>query len=237
MKHLALAAILCVASTTSVLAWWDNVVDTVETRWANGQLKEQYVQITYGGNEKTQKTGLYRSWHSNGQIQKEGYYNCDAKMNTWIRWDSAGTRIEEITYVNGKKHGREIEWYPDQMVKKLLRYRNGNLHGKCIWYVPGYSWNTLINNPPIPIEAERFYVDGTLLVTIKEDGHSKQPCGVPEPYYSAEHDLWIEWNNGCSDFYVGRQVEGRKQGKWVLWMSHGEKQRVDFYQNGELLEF
>jgi hypothetical protein len=240
MRAQILILVLSVIGPSNALAWWSTIVDTVEVRYTNGQLKEQYRLITFGGNEEARKSGFYRSWYENGQLEQEGQYGGDLKNGTWIEWDGAGRRIKEVSYIGGKKHGREIEWNTNQTIKKSLQYRNGNLHGKCTWRKDEYNINDFFNNACLTVVVERFYVEGALLVTLVAE--TDKPCveglscGSPVPYYNSEYDLWIEWNNGCREFYVGQKINGEKDGKWTLWTANGDKKQVDFYENGKLLE-
>jgi antitoxin component YwqK of YwqJK toxin-antitoxin module len=236
-KALALWAFLAVVPG-SASAWEKTTIDTAETRYANGQLHEQYQQLWWGGNESTWNDGFYRSWHENGQLEWDGQYTHGEKTETWVHWDSTGSRTEEVSYSAGIKHGSEISWNPNGALRTSLCYRQGKLHGLCVWYVD----NNVIdyNNPCLSISAERLYVDGAMLLPINDT--TGRPCmdglvGGKEPYHNVESDVWIEWDRGNSHFFVGRQVEGKKHGVWIQWSADGDMERVDVYDNGRLLTF
>nr|MBN2277265.1 hypothetical protein [candidate division Zixibacteria bacterium] len=220
---------------TSTFAWWETIVDTVETRYPNGQLHQQYQQVTFGGNEKTSKTGFYRSWYENGRMGWDGRYTGDKESCTWVHWDSTGRRVEEISYKAGFKHGDHIVWNPNGTMRTALHYRQDKLHGLCTWYTTTNNINGEYNNPCLSIVAKRFYVDGLMLLPIHDTTDS--PCieglvGGQEPYHNIENDLWIEWNLQNTEFYVGRMVDGKKHGVWILWTADGDMKRVDVYDHG-----
>ncbi len=221
-------------------AWFATIIDTVETRYPNGQLQEQYQQVTWEGNESTNKHGFYRAWHENGQLEWEGRYTGGVKTQTWLHWDSTGRRLEEITYRSGQKNGLAITWDQDGDLTTALRYRNDKLHGLCIWYSENNDVNTASNNACMTMIAQRFYVDGVMVLPIQEE--TDPPCfgglyGGKEPYHNIENDLWVEWDDACRKFYVGRQIDGKKHGIWVLWTAAGDMERVDVFDHGQQLTF
>ena len=238
MWRFAMSIMIFISFPISVFPWWETVVDTVETHYPNGQLKESYQTVFWGGNESTSKTGFYRSWYENGQLEWDGQY-AGVKVHTWIKWDSTGRRVKEISYLAGEKHGSEIEWNPNGTIRKELNYRNDTLHGLCTWRKANYSINGLANNPNLTIQVQSFYVDGKLLVPITKETHqvgNGYPCvHAPNPYYNAEHDLWVECHSHPSTFFVGRKVDGKKQGAWILWTQSGNVKKVEFYDKDKLL--
>ncbi len=229
--------LLCTAS--NVLAWWDGVVDTANTQYSSGQLSEQFQRFTFSGNERTYKYGFYRSWYENGQLEWEGQYANDKKTGTWVHWDSTGRKTEEMTYHVGFKHGLEIEWNPDGTMNKALCYRSDKLHGLSIWYSPGNSILTEFNNPCLTILAQKFYVDGVMLLPIMDS--TSNPCadglyGGKEPYHYEENDVWIEWDKDNTKFHVGRKIDDKKNGLWILWSSTGDMIKADYYKAGTPLD-
>jgi hypothetical protein len=238
MWRFVISMMIFVSFPISVFPWWETVVDTVEIRYPNGQLKESYQTVFWGGNESTSKTGFYRSWYENGQLEWDGQYAADLKVHTWIKWDSTGRRAEEISYLTGEKHGSEIEWNPNGTIRKELHYRNDTLHGLCTWRKDNYNINGLANNPNLTIQVQSFYVDGKLLVPItgETDKLGGYPCNdLLSPYYNADLDLWVDWHTRPCEFFVGRKVDGKKQGAWVLWTQSGNMKKVEFYDKDSLL--
>jgi len=239
MKSLIVVLLFMVTQSTTVLAWWSSEVDTVEIRYPDSGLKEQYQTFYWGGNETTYRYGFYRSWYENGIREWEGQYEADNKCGTWVRWDSAGIRTEEIPYLNGLKHGTEIKWNSNGTIRTRLHYRYGKLHGLCTWSIAGYSIGDYYNNPNLTLESEAFYLDGEILVVIVEKGTKDHPLScsdIQSPYYNSGLDLWIEWNLKECAFFVGRKVDGKRDGLWVLWTKAGDMKRAEYYDMGEVVE-
>lgn len=235
MRQMILVVLITALPLTNVLAWYETVVDTVEVHWPNGQLKEQYITMYYGGNEKTWKEGPYRSWHQNGQLEYDGAYKGDAKAHTWTKWDSLGWKVEQVSYLTGKKHGEEITWHPNLHVRELLHFRNGDLYGlstvrKPYWDANAGDWDL--------IQSRQFFVEGILIARLhSEDSSYYRELGTLRVFNDTITGVWVEVSKWDREFYVGKKVDGKKHGKWILWTAHGYKQRVDFYRAGELMEF
>ena len=236
MRQMFLMIFLIGLPLANASAWDETIADTVETRWPDGRLREQYNTVYTGGNERTWKEGPYRSWHQNGELEYDGAYDNAVKAHTWTKWDSLGRKIEQVSYRAGKRHGKEITWHPSLKIHKSYQYRDGELHGKCTLYGP--HWD-IGNGLGRGYEAVWFYVEGALLATPKPlDGTFEyDDIRRAKTYFDTINDIYVEKDAGDKHFYVGKKVNGKKHGKWILWTALGYKQRVDFYQNGELLEF
>ncbi|MDH3890978.1 MAG: hypothetical protein OEV49_07815 [candidate division Zixibacteria bacterium] len=236
MRQLILVVLAIALPLTTAMPWDETIVDTVETQWPDGRLRERYNTVYTGGNERTFKEGPYRSWYQNGQLEYDGAYEDDMKALTWTRWDSVGRKIEQVSYLAGKKHGKEVTWRPNLKIHKFYQYRDGELHGKCILYDP--YWD-LANGVHRGFEAIWFYVEGALLATLKplDSTFFHDDIFHAKTYYDSAKDVFVEKDKWDREFYVGKQVDGKKHGKWILWTPEGDKKRVDFYQNGKLLEF
>ena len=105
MKLLIITLFILIILTVNALAWWESEVDTVEILYPDSSLMEQFQTVFWSGNETTYKYGFYRSWHENGQLEWDGQYDHDNRVGTWVKWDSSGCRIEEVSYLDGSKHG------------------------------------------------------------------------------------------------------------------------------------
>ena len=42
------------------------------------------------------------SWHSNGQVESEGFYIDDRKDGLWVSYDETGTKVSEDVYAAGE---------------------------------------------------------------------------------------------------------------------------------------
>jgi antitoxin component YwqK of YwqJK toxin-antitoxin module len=238
MKYLLqmlVSAALSASLGSSVIAWDKTVLDTVEVRFPDSTLKEQYQTMFWGGDETTGKFGFYRTWYPNGQIEWDGQYHSNAKVGTWVHQDSTGHRIEEFSYLAGKEHGRAIVWSDDGVGRNILNYRNGKLHGLSTWRQAGDLAGSVFQDEDLVIDSEFVFLDGEMLVAIKvgKTNEYVPSCWDSQsPFYNAKLDLWVEWKMKECVFMIGRKVDGKRQGLWRAFSRNGDLERVDYYDGG-----
>ena len=121
----------------------------------------------------------------------------------------------------------------------MIHYRNGIMHGLCTWRIADYSINGYFNNPNLTLEHESFYLDGEELVIIKKEGSkgTQLSCSqILSPYYNSVLDLWVKWDTENCCFFVGRKVDGKKHGVWILWTKTGDMKKMEYYDMGVILK-
>ncbi len=231
MKKIIIFIFALLAMSPAVRAWYSTDYDTVKTSYPDGQPKEWYARARFNGNEKGfLKHGDYHSWYDNGQLKEDGRYDWNAKDGVWIKWAEDGQRVEETTYRVGVLQGRDIAWYPDGSRSKILYYDNGKLHGLCTWFKPGDD----PSNPGINMTGQKFYLYGDECIDFCA-GEKYGPCCPEGSFYIKTLELWIETNKGCTQFKVGRKVDGKKQGKWVTYSFDGTIIEENLYRDGTLV--
>ncbi|MCX6830134.1 MAG: hypothetical protein NT002_12790 [candidate division Zixibacteria bacterium] len=246
MRTMRIISFLIVLSSSTVFAWEATKYDTVEVRWENGNLREYYTRACFEGYGDTfQPHGQYKSWFENGQLKENGTYRWNRRIGTWIKWDENGNRREETTYIDNAielpdnfysaLNGQYIEWYPDNTVKTIGYYKYNSKYG--LWIIKRQGDDR--NNPNLMIDSVDYYYRDTLLVRLeKRDGEWLHSTNE---YYNAEMDLWIEWkrthNNDWlryyTDFYIGRKVNDKRDGKWLHLDPRGEIVDVMIYRDGQ----
>lgn len=219
-------------------AWFPGIMDTIETYWPNGQIKERYTEKTDTVNNLGPgKVGPYTSWYDsreihtqgwydngyshnwwttfyrNGQLKEEGYYDFGKKHATWISWYEDGLRKEETFYMLGLRSGQHVLWEhtPIRRQAELLHYKNDELHGFCKWRGKDSATRQIA-----------FYWHGNLLVPFLIDGVKQISRSAPGEHYSEEHGLWVEWSEGAGQFRVGKKTGDQKTGLWHIWTKFGE---------------
>lgn len=220
-------------------------VDTVETSWPNGQLKEQWTEIPneFSDDDTAMyREGKYRAWHENGQLAEEADYH-HGYPDGWYRcWYSSGQLKEEGLYRNGKD-GIWIGWREDGKRSTENNYRASQKHGKQVTYCEGsypsicteeyfcfgvqHGLATRLQGDP-ERRGRVFYFKGEVLVSFLRDGDSDCFFGDSGEHYNAEHDLWIEWDTGWENFWVGHKVNGQKVGEWQSWSPNGVTQIIQY---------
>lgn len=231
-------AVLAVIGPTDGFAWESTDIDTAEVLYDNGQVKEQYQQVLWSGNERTYRQGFYRAWHENGQLAVDGQFARDRKVETWLTWDSTGARTEEIFYQDGVMDGPDVRWNPDGSLLAALNYRDGGLHGLCSWYRGDVGINDWWNNPPLVVVAQKYFVHGVEMIALKDSTGSATLRGRDGPYYNDNLCVWIDFDDPRygdetgGEFRVGSMENGRKQGVWVTWSEDGDMRGVDIFEAG-----
>jgi antitoxin component YwqK of YwqJK toxin-antitoxin module len=244
MRAIIYFILLFILISSTAFAWWETRYDTVEVRWGNGNLKEYYTRAWFTGHEDGYKPhGQYKSWYENGQLKEDGCYRWNRKIGTWIKWDENGSRQEEISYCDGGYdpmrgnfstiNGQYIEWYPGNIIKTIGYFKNDLKYG--LWINKIASDDP--NNPDLLIKSVDYYYKDTLLV--KLEGHQGERLNDTAVFYNAEMDLWTEWkrNNYAdwlgvyTDFYIGKKIDGKKNGKWLHLDSCGETVDMVFYRD------
>lgn len=71
--------------------------------------------------------GVFRSYHRNGNLESEGYYENGAENGLWQKWDSLGIKTDSNYFEKGKSivttHFASL---PDQTRLKAIHYTNGH---------------------------------------------------------------------------------------------------------------
>jgi hypothetical protein len=56
-------------------------------------------------------TGSYHLYNSRGDLQASGQFKDGRRHGVWTFWDSQGTKIVELTYMDGMREGAYRMWY------------------------------------------------------------------------------------------------------------------------------
>ena len=73
-------------------------------------------------NEKGERHGLWKDYHSNGQIQYKITYANGKRHGLWEYYYLSGQLLEKGTYVNGKPHGMWKHYNRDSKIEKQVFY-------------------------------------------------------------------------------------------------------------------
>lgn len=71
-------------------------------------------------------------YHENGQIEQEGYFNKENKLQgTWTSYDAQGNKVAIGKYENGVKVGKWLFWSNDAL--KEVDYVNNSIVNVSEW--------------------------------------------------------------------------------------------------------
>jgi antitoxin component YwqK of YwqJK toxin-antitoxin module len=129
----------------------------------------------------------------------------------WVRCYQDGRKSRETEYLNGKKHGLEKTFFPDQQVQSQIEYKDGQINGLFT------SWNRT----------------GEKESAVFKDGRTDGPWF----YFSKDGTI----KNGKDTLISkdGTRIErtytdGVKQGLETIWYPNGKKRQETNYKNGAL---
>jgi antitoxin component YwqK of YwqJK toxin-antitoxin module len=97
-----------VASQTVKREWPDGSARMILTKYSDGSTKvSQYFEngnlsVEVRHNNKLQQHGLFRQWHKNGQLAKEGYWENGAREGTFTSWLADGQPVARTEYEKGE---------------------------------------------------------------------------------------------------------------------------------------
>lgn len=80
------------------------------------------------------KEGLWRTWHTNGQLYKEGTSINNKEHGEYKEYFENGTLRYHYHYDMGKKTGRWLGWYEDGTPYTERNFKNDQLHGRLVHY-------------------------------------------------------------------------------------------------------
>lgn len=100
------------------------MTEHIITRYSNNQICQDYYNI----NEK--KEGVYKLYHTNGNINIECEYKDGMNDGECKEWYENGQISSKCSYINGKIEGEYIAWYKNGNKAEASSYLNGKRQGK-----------------------------------------------------------------------------------------------------------
>ncbi|MFT4553454.1 MAG: antitoxin component YwqK of YwqJK toxin-antitoxin module [Chlamydiales bacterium] len=207
----------------------------------NKKLKEEHYYT--GGH----KDGSYATYHEKGKLESKGRYRRDIPVGLW-QWfdedgktilassnfeDGRGTMYEfypngqkkvEVEYVDGMKHGREIRWYREGVIRSETLYHRGLING---------SRKEFHESGQRLTESTWIYGrrNGTFLSWY---GNQKQQMSL---YFvdDVPHGQMTEWYENGKLKATGTWVQGKRNGDWSWFDRYGQKILLQNYDIGILV--
>lgn len=215
-----------------------------EEVYDNGFLKERNKYNRY--NENGEKTGVWRSFHSNGTIESEITYEDGQKSGLAKTYNKKGKLID-LRRMEGDTlagHSDELviidlykEYYPDRRIKLIGGINNGLKNG----IFREYSREGEIINGYI-YEMDTLVAEGMITASGIYQGewkyyHKNGEVAATGNYVDNKKDgKWIYYYENGKKEQEGRFVENELRGEWKWYYQNGQLKRIEYYNNQALLE-
>jgi len=184
--------------------------------------------------------GIWKAYHTNGQVKSEGGRINHLLDGTWCFYDSSGVKLRTVDYVADKKTGWERTYHENGMVKLELSFNEDvevdrtnfyNEKGQIIETIP-------IKNGLKEGRGKRFGSDGRTIAFLE------YKAGILENVESFNElndqgqktGLWFFWNESDVVIEKGEWKDDVRHGLFVFYNKWGQLDRVEYYQNGLLIE-
>jgi antitoxin component YwqK of YwqJK toxin-antitoxin module len=109
------------------------------TRWyGNGAPETAYSYID------GQLEGEWSAWYEcpapcaagQGQLKEQGFYKKNLKNGSWIYFHPDGNNYQQQGYIDGRPHGKWLEWFEHGSQAVIGYYKNGVKEGKWTYFEP-----------------------------------------------------------------------------------------------------
>ena len=98
---------------------------------------KEAIESTQNNNQNSTeiKPGEYFEYHESGGIKIKGFYNDNLlREGLWVSYYENGTKWSEAYYVDGKRDGHNLTFYPNGKVRYIGEYKNDLKFGEWSFY-------------------------------------------------------------------------------------------------------
>jgi antitoxin component YwqK of YwqJK toxin-antitoxin module len=99
------------------LSWYEEGKPKAEAHFDQGKLQ-----------------GVFKLWHTNGQLAEEGNYIADQRHGTFSTWGEDGVKLLEQNFLNGKRNGEIKRWHRNGQLQFFEHYVDGEKDGPAVAY-------------------------------------------------------------------------------------------------------
>jgi len=103
----------------------ENTLHIAEIPYESGNIKFRYSRCMSLDGQRWIRHGLFVSYHENGMVASEGYYENGLEIGVWRDFHENGQLASEGSYVDGKEEGLWKFWSEDGNEVQAVTYKNG----------------------------------------------------------------------------------------------------------------
>lgn len=89
---------------------------------------------TFESRGREERNGVFKTWHPNGQIARQGEYRYNLPVGKATWWFANGQKQMEGTYVDGKQDGHWTWWHENGIKSISGDYKDGVPAGSWVWW-------------------------------------------------------------------------------------------------------
>jgi antitoxin component YwqK of YwqJK toxin-antitoxin module len=231
----------------------ESACGSLSGKWT-AELKERYAgcnvcRVSADGAQKFVKTGLWRWWHPNGELEREGVFSEDQAHGPWREYNRQGKLTLSGQYehgdrvgvwrgyypegqlqyqghfnANGGEEGEWITYHQGNQIESRGVYTNGLREGLWLWWSQTGSLQQLGRFESIKDQSKSESTEAKESATLADIGHKSVD-------QAKEHrvGLWLSWHDNCQIRTSGRYETGKREGKWRWWKRDGSGWRSEQY--------
>lgn len=195
------------------------------------------------------KHGEERTWHKNGSLNRQSFYEDGELHGELIEWYPDKTAKLKTLYQHGKRHGQSSQWNKDGKKLKDSTYVNDELNGPHMEYysngkpkVKGSYSNDLKSGL-----WEEYNERGEVLKKAEYKANFKHgksvefyPSGSIKSKGSYNKDEaighWIYFDKNGIKQSEGNLFEGKRHDRWLEYDKQGQVRRTTYYNMGKKLD-
>ncbi len=173
--------------------------------------------------KKDKRTGVYKYYYDNGQLENTGYLENGLKTGEWKMYYDNGKLKNTRQYTNDKYNGKYIDYYKNEQIEEKGNYNNGIKDG--IW-ISNYENGKLREATP--------YKNGKIhgvRSTYNEEGILEESIYIEHGDFSKLLETYF-YKNG-QVIAIGHTDNGRKYGIWKKFYEDGKLKEVNHYIDGK----
>ena len=167
-------------------------------------------------------SGLWMSWHGNGQKWKAGIYKDGDKDGLWISWHENGQRNREATFKNGKPHGPVVYWHRNGQKHRELSLKGGKPDGAVTaWYENGQT------------QYKQHYRRGVIhgrYVGWYANGQRKREAAFKD---GKPNGPVVGWHENGQPQYKQHYRDGVLHGPYKSWHDNGQRKGEGIFESGK----
>jgi antitoxin component YwqK of YwqJK toxin-antitoxin module len=168
------------------------------------------------------KYGVWRWWHPNGQLEKQGQLVADQRTGPWSFWYDNGQEMLAGSFVADREVGRWTGFYRDGRDK----FDGGYVEG-----APDGAWTTF--HADGSTAAAGSYAGGqkTGAWTYFHPGGAKKEEGTYEA--GVPTGAWTSYHPNGAKESAGAYAGGKRDGTWTWWRADGSVWRTATFVGGK----